>query len=155
MFDSEPRVSGGTFLKLEPGESVVGILKGKTKDYYAKWNGQGYEDSVPEDGAASFRFKVNFIRMNADENLADETVIWEQGATVYNFLKEMNADYPLDKTFIKIKRNGTGIDTTYTLLPSTKIKYSVHKAHIEAVELKSLEAQNAAGDSSGADEVPF
>jgi hypothetical protein len=83
--------------------------------------------------------------------------IFEQGLMVYNQLRELNEEYGLDEIVVKITRNGTGTDTTYSILPLLKQAISKETLkYLESMELLPLETVSKdsapAGDNP---EVPF
>ena len=110
------------FLKMKASESVRGIFKGEPHDFKQHWlDGKGYlcigdecvhcKAGIP----AKFRFRLNLI---LKENGAFTAKIFEQGWIVYEMLKALHeADYDLEKHMMKITRNGTGTDTTYSIVP--------------------------------------
>lgn len=109
------------FLKLKSGESVRGIFRGDPFEFRQHWvgqksfvcNGEGCE-YCKKGIKAVFRFRINFI---VNENGAYTAKVFEQGWMVYDQLRSIHGDYNLEKTIIKITRQGSGTDTTYTILP--------------------------------------
>ncbi len=120
-FEQNPSTgSNVTHLQIKPNEFAVGVFRGDPLEFFVKWQ-QGQKPQPCEYGVpgAKFRFRLNFvIRDKSSGQLASHT--WEQGATVYNQLKELHKDYPLDKTVVKITRHGSALDTTYSILPVPK-----------------------------------
>jgi len=152
--DTEPRTSSGAYLKLKDGESIVGILQGKAHTYYAKWQDEGGFAPVDEDTpGASFRFSLNFCEINKDKKM-ENPVVWEQGKKVWKFLQELNKDFPLEKTFIKIKRMGSDkSDTTYTILPVTKIKVADMQKQLDHMDLHEFGVEKLKFKED--DDLPF
>lgn len=107
------------FLKLKDGESVSGMFRGEVYEFYAKWEGNRSHVTNPLDQEAKVRFRLNFV-MKEDSKLVAK--IWEFGLVVYNQLADLDAEYPLEETKVKITRRGTGTDTTYSILPLVKEK---------------------------------
>lgn len=110
--------SAGNFLKIKAGEFALGVFRGSPHEFYNLWE-NGKSKEVPQGTlGARFRFKINFVtKVNGQHT----PVVWEQGPTVYNQLKDFNKDFPLEKTIVKISRTGsTKDDTTYTILPLPK-----------------------------------
>jgi hypothetical protein len=108
-------------------DQATGVFRGEPFVYRKHWlkDASGTRtvlcvpDACPHCAAgnkSSFGFKIAFI---TKENGAYAAKVWDQGWTVYNQLKDLNADYPLEKTIVKIKRSGTGQDTTYMILPES------------------------------------
>ena len=117
-FDKDPK-EGSNFdlLKVEPGGSVTGIFRGEPVAFFSRWiNNKSYPCGEFDDGA-KFRFKVNFITKVDDVYKA---LVWEQGTRSYNMLKDLNEDYPLETTIVKLKREGSGKNTSYSILPIPK-----------------------------------
>jgi len=115
--DSRPR------LKLKDKESVRGVFRGDIHTYHQHWVGDrsqlcpGREScSRCKDGAdkPQFKFRLNFITKEKDGFVAK---IFEQGWTLFEQLKAINAVVPLEKTLVQISRSGSGKnDTTYTVI---------------------------------------
>lgn len=152
-FDKDPKTEGGKFIKLKDGETVTGILRGTVKDFYVLWENK-VSTHVPEGTPkAKFRFRVNMITWDDKGNL--EARILEQGPTLYKSLKELSQDYALDRTAIKIKRSGSGMnDTEYTIIPLPKPPSEAMMSAIEKVELLSLEDE-VMPTQSASDDLPF
>lgn len=155
-----PENSGSkNFLKLKDKESIEGIFRGELFEFFVQWKEN--KTKVVDEGAqdAKFRFRVNFV---TKENGVYISKIFEQGVIVYRQLAELHAEYELPATVCKITRNGTGTDTTYSILPLLKKPITKEiMAHLETLELQDLghgNAQNQTGAKSNAfndDEIPF
>lgn len=151
-FNSNPSVgSSGDFLKLKDGESVVGVFRGDILEYHCKWNGSKSVKCDAEEKGAKFRFRINFVTKQGD---ALKSVLWEQGAQVYNDLKALNGDYPLEQFFMKITRKGAGMnDTEYHILPVPNGQLDATKeAMVAAVPLQDL---NSGLDNTQAAQPPM
>lgn len=114
---------GKTFFKLKDKESAKVVFRGDPYEYKQHWiNQRGVicvgSEQCPHCKAGNkpgFRFRINLL-MN--ENGVFVSKIWEQGWTVYNQLKDIHADYDLEKTIVKVARSGSGQnDTSYSILP--------------------------------------
>jgi hypothetical protein len=153
-FDKDPKTDGGAFIKLKDGETVMGILRGDVKDFYVVWE-SGKPTEVPEGTPkARFRFRINLVTIGADGAL--EPKILEQGPMLYKALKELSADYELDKTVIKIKRSGSGMnDTEYSVIPLPKAPSEKTMKALETLELLSLESEDHAPATESAESLPF
>lgn len=134
-----PTSGGGqtNFLKINDGESKSGICRGDIYEFHVKWVSGKSVVVASTDPEAKTRFRLNFIVYDEGKFKA---LIWEFGIMIYNQLADINEEYPLEKTKIKISRSGTGTDTEYRLLPLLKEPLSdvVMKA-IEAVPLNILD----------------
>lgn len=154
QFRTDLPESGGSknFLKLKDKEHVSGIFMGELHEFFVQWEG-GKSRVVPEGAPdAKFRFRVNFV---AKEGAVYVPKIFEQGLTVYRQLAELNEEYGLDQIVVKVTRNGTGTDTTYSLLPL--LKQTITKevmAHLKTIELLPLEAKPAVANGNS-EEPPF
>ena len=142
-FNKEPSLGGGGgHLKLAEGKPVVGIFRGDPLEFYSQWVGSK-ATVVPEGtSGARFRFKINFVTKAPDGSYVP--LIWEQGPTVYNQLKELNVDYPLDTTVVKITRSGSTKDnTSYSILPVPNAKFTAQTE--EALKLVKLNDLSVGG----------
>lgn len=150
-----PEGGGGSknFLKLKDKESVVGIFMGELHEFSVTWEG-GKSSIVPEGTPNSkFRFRVNVV---IKEGAVYVPKIFEQGLMVYKSLAELHEEYNLQSIAVKITRNGTGTDTTYSLLPLLKQAPTKETlAHLKTIELLPLVSTNKAETSDEHPEVPF
>lgn len=135
-------VGGGAFLKIAPGTSVSGVFRGEPFEFWQKWPKGGdkqvfYDREEAMAANAKSRFKLNFITKDDEGKLVAK--VWEFGLGAYNELAEINAEYPLEETVIKITRKGEGKNTEYTLLPLVRQPLTKKQlAEIDAVELINL-----------------
>lgn len=130
------------FLKLKDGESKNIILRGEVYEFWMKWVNGKSVTVQKQDPEAKSRFKINALIY---EEGRFKATIWEFPVTVYNQLADVAAEYPLERTKIKLSRQGTGTDTVYHILPlvSEKDKLSPQVlAQIEAVSLNILDTQH-------------
>lgn len=115
--------SAKNYLRLKAGESVRGVFRGDIEDFRQHWvnnrssicTGRDKCELCKAGEKSSFRFRVNFI---TQENGAYVAKTFEQGRAVYEALKALNADYPLESNLMKITRHGSGTDTTYGIVPA-------------------------------------
>jgi hypothetical protein len=142
-FDKTAAVQSGSggekFLKIKAGESVNGIFRGEIHHYFIKWvEGKSVQVSSDEPGA-KIRFEANFVTM-VDGRFVAKVFGFSQ--TVYNLLAEVNNEYDLEKTKVKISRRGEKLETEYSILPLLKepIPPQIMK-QIEAVTLNILDAK--------------
>lgn len=105
------------FLKLKDGESTTGVFRGEIYEFYSRWEGNRSRITTPDDPEAKTRFRANFVTKEDGRFLAK---IWEFGIVTYNQLADLNEEYPLEDTKVKITRRGTGTDTIYNILPLLK-----------------------------------
>lgn len=116
---------GKHLLKVESGKSVTGTFRGAIVRFYQHWkNNRGVmcpgrdvcdlcASEREEDRKATGRFRVNFIVKNNGDPL--EAKVFEGGKRVYEQLKLLNADMPLEKAWVRISRIGTKTDTQWTI----------------------------------------
>lgn len=105
----ESNNKSSVFAKLESGQSLTGVIAGEIFEFEHVWN----EGDQPKS-----RFKFNII-VNQDGALLAK--IYECGVSVAAQLNELEeAGWDLDKTFVRISRKGSGLDTEYsvTALPT-------------------------------------
>lgn len=155
--DNLPENGSGSknFLKLKDKESVTGIFRGELHDYYAIWENSKSREVSETTPGGTFRFRVNFVVKDGSNY---NVKIFENGVNVYRQLSELHAEYNLEETVVKITRNGTGTDTTYSILPLLKQQLTKEaKTFLEKLELLPLESKHNAQsyvDNSG-EEIPF
>lgn len=112
------------FLKLKANETISGIFRGDIYEFRTHWAENRStvcpgKDSCPlcrSGDKSKFRFRVNFI-VKEDAGYAAKIV--EQGWTFYDLLRTINdGDYELEKFVMKISRHGTGLNTSYSVIPT-------------------------------------
>lgn len=134
------------YIRLKDGENVTGVFAGDIYEFAKHWVNNRSEvckgDSCPlcksSGKRGSFRFRINLIVRGSSG--AYEAKIFEQGWKVYKNLRDLNEEYPLEHTIVKITRQGSQMnDTTYSVLP---VKDGLVKppqaALIKAVQLIDL-----------------
>lgn len=120
------------FLKMKDGDVVRGVVAGDIHETYQKWVGGKAAECAPDEPGASIRFKVNLI---TDENGGLVAKIWGFGILVYNQLKDINDEYPLETTKIKVSRQGSTKDnTSYTILPLVSAKDKLTDKQLEKIK---------------------
>jgi hypothetical protein len=129
--------SGGEFLKIKDGQTVVGVLRGEPVEFYQLWQNGKPTEVAPGTKGASFRFKVNIVVKDGTNYVAK---IFSQGATVYNRLKHLNSKRPLESNAIEITRKGsTKDDTEYQVDFFDGVVPEASWAKINAVKLQNLD----------------
>lgn len=117
---SAPGVSGGVdkYLKFKDGESKSLAFKGEIFEFYQKWPKGGQKEifDKPTPGASS-RFRVNVVELGKPTL---EAKIWEFPVSVYNKLADINSEYPIETTTIKITKQVVREKTEWLLLPLLK-----------------------------------
>lgn len=140
-FNSSPKTSSDSknYLKLKDRDSVTGIFRGDVREFYVQWIDKKPIECDENAAGAKFRFCVNLVFKDKETNQL-VAKIFEQGAVVYNQIKDLNSEYDLETTFVKITRNGSGMnDTNYSILPILKqtVTEQIEK-QLSAVELHEL-----------------
>lgn len=160
------------FLKIKNGESVRGIFRGESFDFF-----QHFDDGAPKTicpGSSScdlcksgkrpgWRFRLNFL---VRTNGAWTAYIFEQGTRVYNQLVTLNKTFPLETTPVVISRTGSDkATTTYSVLPAQQAPISPETLQsIEHIPLRNLdplyrekeEEMGEQGDyNDRIDDIPF
>lgn len=130
----------GLFLRLKDGESKVGVFRGEVYEFFQVWESGKSKVVEPDFDGAKSRFRLNFVTKEDGEYKAK---IFEFGIQVYNQLAEIQDDYDLETTGLKIGRRGTGTDTTYIIIPSKEQPSAQVMKTIEAVSLNILEHKRA------------
>lgn len=157
---AEPKHEGGNFIKLESGQSVTGVFRGDVLEFYQSWpkGGEKQVSLEPFEGG-KLRMKANFVVHEGGKFVAK---IFEFPVRVNNMLADIASEYDLNKTKIKLTRQGEGKNTNWMILPITKEPLSAKQLkEIAAVELNILgEAAHrpeAIEDAESADgeEAPF
>ncbi len=128
------------FIKLKDGESINGICRGEPHEAWVTWENK-VKSEVPEGTPGSkLNFKINFIVKEGTSYVAK---VLEGGSQIYKQLAALSKEWELDETVIIIRRDGTGIDTEYSVMPAPP-KQQVTKEALEfiaTVELNPLGVQ--------------
>ena len=85
-------------------------------------------------------------------------MILEQGPQMYKDFKELTQDYDLSETMIKIKRTGSKLDTTYSVIPLPKKPEKKTLDALKKLELHPLtdsELKESMPNFDSNEEVPF
>lgn len=163
QFPGKDSGNGGTFVRLKDGDSVVGIFQGAPLDYRQHWSqaeGKGYVCPETKEcprcakgEKSGFRFRLNMV---ISENGVYVAKIFEQGWTVYKSLDQLNKEYPLDKTVVKITRSGSDkSDTTYSIIPVRDQPSPEKLAEIARIELLNLSPEKPSHSDKFDEDVPF
>lgn len=163
--DSQLPMDSNLFLKLKDDKaSAIGVFRGDIYDYKQHWatgkksmpcTGPGCQECLVK--APSLRFRVNFI---VNENGTPCAKIFEQGTKVYKQLRELDKEWPIEKNFLKITRNGTGTDTTYSIMPIQNSAVTPEKekllAQVKLNDLEVTQSESAAQEAQYNEmEIPF
>jgi hypothetical protein len=152
-----PKGSADKYVKLDPDTSVDGVMQGKPSFFYRAYEDGKYVYSDDHQAGYAFRFQINFVVRHPDGAL--DPKIFEGSGSFYDNLQEFSEDYNVEKTWIKIKRKGTGKDTRYTFIPLSEHKVTEAQAEIlEKAELHELRGMVGAAFGSPLtkeSDVPF
>lgn len=145
--------STGLFLKINDGESKIGVLAGELHEFFQFWNkATNKSELVAKDHPlAKARFRANFIVKEEGELRAK---IFEFGMTVYDQLATLSEDYDLTKTALKISRRGLKTDTIWMITPAKDQPTAAQLKAIQAVNLNILEHREATQKPAGAQIAP-
>jgi hypothetical protein len=153
------------------GDKAVGVFRGEINRFYQHWQGGRSVQCPGRDTCqlcasedenvrrATGRFRVNFLTSD-DGGKTFQAFIFEGGKRVYDQLKAINEDAPLEKMKVKISKIGKGKDTQTSIQPlagaaglideATEKKLREVKLHsLVAAETEEDDAESADGD------VPF
>lgn len=156
-----PKSEGSNlFFRLKDGETLNGVCRGEVYEFYIKWANNKSQVVTSDDPEGKSRFRVNIVVQEGQKFVAK---VWEFGLTIYNQLSDINEEYDLSKTKLKIKRVGTGTDTIYMILPLLKEPLTPFVLNeIESVTLNMLQHKAPAQKSPAEayfdgppDELPF
>jgi hypothetical protein len=160
--------SSTDYVKFDDGETKQGVLRGDPKTFFTHWV-QGEQRSALCSGGPAcelckkgdkpkLRFRLNFV-MN--ENGAYVAKLLEGNRKLYMSLKALHeADYDLEKTVLRITRNGKGTNTVYSVVPKANGALTPEaEKQIAAVRLHALDStQESEGDfepSNDPNDPPF
>lgn len=145
------------FVRLKDKEWVKGIFRGELSEFKKHWangktefcTGAANCPYCVEGNKPSFRFRLNLITVDPSGGYVAK--IFEQGWVVYCQLRDLNKDYPLEKTIVKITRSGTNMnDTSYSILP---VPNGAVTAEIES-KIKSVPLQDVSPLPKAPTETP-
>lgn len=161
-FNRQIEESSDNYVKLKSGESIVGVLRGDTLEQYKHWVdkkpilcSEGGCELCASGNRRKFSFKVNFV---VKENGQWVPKILDKGASVYKEFKNLSDnDWDLEKTWLKISRQGEMLDTEYSVTPSKKELSKEELKSLSEVELLDLEekAPQVTSQASSDEDVPF
>lgn len=161
--DVQAPAGSANFLKIKDKESIRGVFVGDMHHYHMKWQSGKSVLCDEKDADGKIRFKCNFVYHDAASDQL-VTKIWEFPYSVFEQLKAINEDYPLEKTKVKITRNGTGQDTSYMILPLVGEKDKLTQNQIDGINNMPMHDLKKKGEttSNGAppmpsanDDIPF
>lgn len=137
-FEKRTPTDGGSYLKLKDGESKTGVFRGDIYEYAIVWEARKSREVAKNSPGAKARFRLNFVVREDGELKAK---IFDFGLTLYNQLAGISEEYDLEKTALKITRQGTGTDTVYVIIPSKEQPNEKALEQLSSVKLNYLESK--------------
>ena len=151
---------------MKSGDVLRGVFRGEPYLYRRHWLGHSGAECTGDQcehckkgNKSTFRFRMIFICRSESGNL--EAKIFENGWDLFNSLKALNNDYPLEKHTVKITRQGsTAHDTTYSALPekygevTDQMELEFQKLPVPDLKLTQIE-EIAPVDKFPEDNIPF
>lgn len=134
------------FIRLKDGESVRGVFRGDIHEFHTHWSGTRTQVCTgpgcvlcKENPSVkpAFRFRLNLVVKDGEGYAAK---IFENGWKVYQQLREINDEVPLESILVKIGRTGSGKnDTSYTVIavPNGTVNADL-EAKLKQVQLLDL-----------------
>jgi hypothetical protein len=128
------------FVRFKDGETVAGICRGEIEHGYVLWENKVKTEVPKGTPGAKFNFKVNFI---VKEGTVYVAKVLEQGAQIYKQLKALSEQWELEETVLLISRDGSGLETEYTVMPAPPKQQVTKEAleFIKTIELNDLGSQ--------------
>lgn len=127
------------FVKLKDGEQIAGMLAGEPREGFVMWDNK-VKTEVPEGTPGSkLNFKINFVVKEGTSYVAK---VLEGGVQIYKQLATLAKEWDLDETVIIIRRDGTGLDTEYSVMPAPPKQQPSKEAleFIKSIELNDIGA---------------
>jgi len=109
--DVPVKKSGGSYLKLNDGESASGVILGEPYTYYVLWdagNKRTWRLSERPDSEARQRFTANFLCL-----LSGQVLIWDMSGTTFSHLVKTFQQTGTNELRITVERFGEGFQTRY------------------------------------------
>jgi len=129
---------GGKFLTLGNGKSVIGVFRGEIGCFYQAFIGGKYVDVPSTDANGTFRFQINVI-INENGELVPK--IFQGNYFDFQALQELNEQFPLESTYMKISQTGERQSKRISFVPQTKAKPDENKIkHIMLLPVKKSES---------------
>lgn len=128
------------YIKLKDKETVAGIPRGEPYECYVLWENKVKSEVPAGTPGAKFNFKINMIVKEGSGYVAK---VLESGAQIYKQLAALSKEWELEETVVIIGRDGTGLETEYTVMPAPPKQQPSKEAleYIKTVELHDLAPQ--------------
>lgn len=130
------------FIRLKDGETISGICRGEIREAWVIWENKVKSEVEAGTPGAKFNFRVNFI---VKEGAVYVAKVLENGIQIYKQLAALSKQWEIEETVIFISREGSGLETEYTVMPAPPKQQATKEAmeHIATIELNDLEPQVA------------
>lgn len=132
--------SGGpsNFIKLKDKETIAGVPRGEPHECYVLWENKVKTEVPAGTPGAKFNFKINFIVKEGTSYVAK---VLEGGAQIYKQLAALSKEWDLEDTVVIIGRDGTGLETEYTVMPAPPKQQPSKESleFIKSIELNKFE----------------
>lgn len=148
-----PQSGTNYFLKLKDKESIRGVFVGEVHHFYIKWVGNKSVEATENDPDGKVRFRCNFIAPASDGVLAVK--VWDFPYSVFIQIKGINAEYPLEKTKVKITRLGSGTETQYQIMPLLGQKDILTDEQLSAIKSLQLHQLDKKSKKTESDSFNF
>jgi len=122
------------FVRIKDKETVAGVLRGEPYECYVLWENKVKTEVPQGTPGAKFNFKINFIMKEGSSYVAK---VLEGGAQIYKQLAALSKQWDLEETVVIIGRDGTGLDTEYTVMPAPP-KQQPSKESLEFIQTIDL-----------------
>lgn len=140
-FRDDIKTGGPTnIVKLKDKESIAGVPRGEPYECYVLWENKVKTEVDPGTSGAKFHFRINFVVKEGSSYVAK---ILEGGAQIYKQLATLSKEWDLPETVIIISREGTDLDTEYTVMPAPPKQQPSKESleFIQTIELNELAPQ--------------
>lgn len=135
------------YIKLKDKETIAGVLRGEPYECYVLWENKVKTEVPKGTPGAKFNFKINMIVKDGSSYAAK---VLEGGAQIYKQLATLSKEWELDETVVIIGRDGTGLETEYTVMPAPP-KQQVSKEAMEFIKTIELNDLAPPAQSEGVD----
>jgi len=142
----EREPTGGNFLKIGDGKSIIGVFRGDPYIYYQVFENGRYQVVPSTDANGKFAFKINFIIKDGDALVSK---IFQGNYYDYQALMDLHEEFDLEKIYVQISQTGERQSKRMSYMPKTKQKPDEKKlASVTLVEFgqKQSEENNESGD---------
>lgn len=125
------------YIKLKDKETVAGVPRGEPYECYVLWENKVKTEVPAGTPGAKFNFKINFVVKDGASYIPK---VLEGGAQIYKQLSALSKEWDLEETVVIIGRDGTGLETEYTVMPAPPKQQPSKESmeFIKTIELNDL-----------------